>query len=888
MEIVPSYFLTITKVDNCFKVLNDWLGDVNKRQLVITGASGLGKSALLANWLYEKLHDKKQDYKVIYHFTGNGGSQSSHHYVEKIIRDEMADQYHWGEEETKSLSLEQLFNKIVAENQKPLLIVIDAINQIVDEDDAKLLNWLPDANKSVKILYSTLEEDKTMESLKRRDYPIYTLRPLSKEQRCQLIVKHLGNFAKRLNENQIQRIAGNTLCENTLVLRSLLDELISFGIYEKLDERIDSYLSQKTTEDFYQLYLKNVEEGLNSDNLVQEGPTQSYSLDEVDKMLEDLQKPIQIPEDAPWEPFIINNFSSVVTLILLSKNGLTEDEIFSIIDNDNNMPEEYRIRRIDLSRILCSLSSHLITRNGLLSFSHTHISDAIWRKYIYDDEMLIWSTRQDLLNFFRSEEMQYNGRAYVEVAYQLYKLTELPFTPNYYQCKYDNPALKHLYEYISIPSVFFPLLKKDPILLGKYWSVLNYEHEGGDHPISFLEGYFSDLEDNELEYYFDDSLNLTLFCRTVLGDISNAIRFCSILTSIAERTNNPSYILRAYLESASTYYKYPDVQDVKVVKKYIEDNDSRINIKLKIEVYKFLGDTSTNQSEAESYYNKALEHAIIAYGEESMEFAEIDESIGLLLVKYDTHKDLANVKAIVLKDNFEPYKKIKNALEIKIRLLGENSLPVAETYENLGSVLGNEYDRGIECYKKALAIYNDLLGETHTKSINVNMILSQSHLKFEQYGKAIDVSERQLSILEYKDRLLYNKEITWFLECLGHAYFGLNNYTNALEYYRKSWESKNDPLIKVGLESKAQSAYYMGKTLLYLNKDEEGLQYIEDSFNYMKENSDYEKLKEHLGRLSLNLSVLTSIRKKDSKETNQLEKASKHYHDIYIKISEGK
>jgi hypothetical protein len=56
----------------------------------------------------------------------------------------------------------------------------------------------------------------------------------------------------------------------------------------------------------------------------------------------------------------------------------------------------------------------------------------------------------------------------------------------------------------------------------------------------------------------------------------------------------------------------------------------------------------------------------------------------------------------------------------------------------------------------------------------------------------------------------------------------------------------------------------------------------------MKENSDNEKMKEHLGRLSLDLSVLTSFRKKESKGTNQLEEAFKHYHDIYIQMSDDK
>ena len=910
--------LSYIKDDHNFKVLDDWFSDANKRQLVITGASGLGKSALLANWINEKLHDKKRDYKVIYHFTGNGGSQSSHHYVEKIIRDEIADQYQWAEEKVKTLSLEQLFNKIVADKQKPLLIVFDAINQLADEDDAKLLNWFPDANKSVKILYSTLEDDKTMESLKRRVYPIYTLKPLSKEQRCQLIVKHLGNFAKRLNENQIQRIAGNTLCENTLVLRSLLDELINFGIYEKLDERIDSYLSQKTIEDFYQVYLKNIEEGLNSyEDYVQVDSTRSYSSNEVDKMLEDLQKPIQIPEDSPWESFNINFLSQVVTLILLSKNGLTEDDIFSIIDNDNNVPEEYRIKRIDLSRILCSLSSHLITRNGLLSFSHTYISEAIWRNYIYDDDNMIWSIRQDILSYFKSDEMQYDERAYEEVAYQLYKLTELPFKP-LYDNEWGNQAATDLFFYISHPSIFFHLLKKSPYDLRKYWGAINYPlyyvpeitlkflliSEIDDVEDDYIKQdqdsslFFKNLNnyDEEKEYYdkiYQDILDCSSFFKELMDDFDLSADFNTVLVALAEKTNNPNHKTKAYIESARCYLNYnlnlkEAWRNINKLKETLLESEDEISKKYIIEACKLLGDISSNLTDAERYYDKALLYARNEYGEESIEYAEIEEAIGLLLAKNDSYKDRTFVKAILLKDLFEPYRIIKHALELKIKKLGENSLAVAETYESMGSIMGYYLDEGSECYKKALSIYKDLLGETHIKSINVNEIISQSHLKHNQNDNAIELSKIQLSILEQKDRLIYNKEITWFQECLGHAYFGLGKYTNALDYYRKSWESKNDSLIKTGLESKAQSAYYIGKTLLYLNNDEEGLQYIEDSFTYMKENSDNEKMKEHLGRLSLDLSVLTSIRKKENKGTNQLKVAFKHYHDIYIQMSDDK
>jgi preprotein translocase subunit SecA/nephrocystin-3 len=57
-----------------FNALNDWMDDWTQHQLVVTGASGLGKSALIANWLKEKLQDTNREYNIIYHFTGNGGS----------------------------------------------------------------------------------------------------------------------------------------------------------------------------------------------------------------------------------------------------------------------------------------------------------------------------------------------------------------------------------------------------------------------------------------------------------------------------------------------------------------------------------------------------------------------------------------------------------------------------------------------------------------------------------------------------------------------------------------------------------------------------------------------------------------------------------------------
>ncbi len=859
--------LSYIKDDQNFKVLDDWLGDENKRHLVITGASGLGKSALLANWINEKLYDKDRDYNIIYHFTGNGGSQSSYHYVEKIIRDEIADLYQW-KEDVKTLSLDQLFNKIVADKQEPLLIVIDAINQLADEDDAKLLNWLPDANKSVKILYSTLDEDKTMGALKRRDYPVFTLQPLNKEQRCQLIEKHLGNFAKRLNISQLQRIAESNLCENTLVLRSLLDELISFGIYEKLDERIDSYLSQNSIEDFYQVYLKNLEEGLNSyECFIKSRPEKSYSLDEIDKMFEDLNNDNIDDGDTHWEPFNINFFSDVVALIILSKNGLTEDEIFSIINNDNDAPEEFKIKRIDLSRILCSLSSHIVIRNGLLSFSHTHITDAIrkryfkfWKNVLHEDNMRIWTKRNDIIDFFKSDEIPLCGRPYEEVAYQLYKLTELPIKPEWYQSKYDNPALKNLYEYLIEPWVFFHLLKTQPYELRKYWSVLNYEDEGGHHPICIMGDYFDYIEDEYLEGAYEDALNLTIFCSSFLDDFYNASCFCDKLINLAERINDPNHILKAYIEDAKIYYQYPNKDKIVTLKEFIDKNENAIAIELKGEAYKCLGDlySVSSTTDAESYFNKALECALAKFGKESLEYVEIEEAIGKVLIE---KKDIYNATI-----------RFKKSLEIKKKLLGEKSIPVADTYAYMGRVFSTNY------FFKALDIYKELLGDTHKKTIEIKETIANLYFNNGRYidsccEKAILLYKELIESIIMKDRLFYNMKIALFQENIGHSYYMLKKYADAIDYYKQSLETKLLFKKYISPESNAQSSFYIGRTQLYQGDIEDGLTNIGNSLSYMEEKyeSGDSNLIEHLNRIISILEDVIGTRKRKNKATETTE-----------------
>ena len=249
------------KDESNFEALDTWLTNEDSRHFVVTGASGLGKSALIANWLKEKLSDNNCEHNIIYHFTGNGGSESNSDHIIKSIANEIKEIYELEDNELETeTKLEDLFVRVSAKGNKPLLIVIDAINQIVDVNNAKLLNWLPSPTRGIKILFSTLEDDRTMDVFKNRDYPTFILQPLDVERRSQMVRSYLKLYAKSLTEKQVDRIVTNAQCENTLVLKTLLDELINFGIYEKLDERINYYLATNSIDEFYQALLASYEE----------------------------------------------------------------------------------------------------------------------------------------------------------------------------------------------------------------------------------------------------------------------------------------------------------------------------------------------------------------------------------------------------------------------------------------------------------------------------------------------------------------------------------------------------------------------------------------------------------------------------------------------------
>lgn len=362
---------TYVRNEKDFEALDTFLHD-DRRQLFVTGQSGMGKSALIANWIDGI--GKNPARNIIYHFVGNSGAEGDYRRILGRLNAEIRDLYAIENDGHGDRNPEKSFQELLAEagSRKPLLLVLDGIDQLADERNAKLLNWLPEAPAGVKILLSTREDDATASVLRRRGYPDHPVRPLDEAQRRKLIDDHLRQYGKSLTPGQTDRIVTASVMRNTLVLRTLLDELVSFGIHEQLDRRIDRYLDAANPDEFFQRVLLRAEEDYGA----------------------------QLVRDT-------------LALIALSRAGLSEPELLGISG----------IRQLEWSQFYCAFAGHFTVKNGLVQFSHRYLRNAVRSKYL-SREADIRACRERIIAYMTDDNPlghSEQGRIYDELAHQYHE-----------------------------------------------------------------------------------------------------------------------------------------------------------------------------------------------------------------------------------------------------------------------------------------------------------------------------------------------------------------------------------------------------------------------------------------------------------------------------------
>ena len=306
--------------------------------LVVLGESGVGKSALLANWFHEYRKRHPTEFALIHFIGATPDSADPIRLLRRIMLELkrcFSEQFH--EEvptELERLRQEFSFWLMRASADLRILLVLDGLDQLEDRDAAGELGWLPALfPPTCRVILSTLP-GRSLDATRRRQWRELTVQPLTMPEREQLTAKFLAQFSRRLSAERVARIAASTQTENPLFLRALLDELRQFGDHERLGERIEYYLSALDPGELYERILERW--------------GQDYGPDLIRESL---------------------------SLILVARRGLSEAELLDLLGADGQP-----LPRAKWTPFYLAAESSFSRRSGLLGFSHSFIRQAAQRR----------------------------------------------------------------------------------------------------------------------------------------------------------------------------------------------------------------------------------------------------------------------------------------------------------------------------------------------------------------------------------------------------------------------------------------------------------------------------------------------------------------------------
>lgn len=256
--------------EHYFRFLDDAMeADPSKTDLkpvLITGASGGGKSALLANWA-ARWSESHPDTEVILHHLGCGADAADPVKLAVRLMQEIA--RITGEEFTPESDPEKQLGKLpewlakgsawAERTGRGILIVLDGLDKVSDRTH---LRWFPSLlPPGIRMVASCLDGEILQAAKERIPWSELRVEPLTDEGKRTLITKYLHElYRKSLTSAQIDRIIAHPLSGNPLFLKALLEELRIFGVFELLEARLEDYLSASTIDGLFAKVFARVEE----------------------------------------------------------------------------------------------------------------------------------------------------------------------------------------------------------------------------------------------------------------------------------------------------------------------------------------------------------------------------------------------------------------------------------------------------------------------------------------------------------------------------------------------------------------------------------------------------------------------------------------------------
>ncbi len=329
-----------------YQAVLDRLLDAEQPRIVIEGASGCGKSALLANFLiaYRK---RRPQHLVHAHYLGASTDAADPHALVRrlteFIKRETSSTEEIPSDPQKLMDSLPVWlataSSWARERKVRFIFVIDSLNSLTEQED---LRWWPAfLPKNITMLVSCLSgpvldklkgnSDEWLGQAKKPKWRTVTVRQLTKEQSAKLLNTYLERFNKRLTTPMVRQVQAHPLATNPLFLSTLAEELRLFGVHEELQKRLDHYLTSQTIDDLFERVLQRVEKDCGKKQV-----------------------------------------KAAMTAIWAARAGLLEKEILGIAE----------LTPASWAFIRHALSEALVENNGRISFAHDYLRSSIRSRYL--------------------------------------------------------------------------------------------------------------------------------------------------------------------------------------------------------------------------------------------------------------------------------------------------------------------------------------------------------------------------------------------------------------------------------------------------------------------------------------------------------------------------
>lgn len=462
--------------DEYYKTLDIFL-EQKEQVLIITAETGIGKTALIANWIANRKIEQK--YNIIHILANSDSTTTDYRQIFERICYEIDSLYQLGYSTPPKSGgvprsmlwdykgynnvFEEISSKIPS--NRPLLIVLDGLNKI--EDKEKFTNWYPTKiNNNIKMMLSTTPDDPNLQALRYFTSHEFSFPPLSYNIRMQFIENYLHSYGKKMTKAQEEIVLNHPLFSNTLLLRLFINELINFGEYEKLDQYINYYLQANNSKSFFHLLIKRY-------------------------------------EDIFGKLYI----ESILSLFVFSYKGLNEHTIIELT----------KTTQFHWSQFYCYFYNNLINVNNLLTIADETLRQVILNEYKSNEQTI----RKQLIEYFESSKMLEFAE---ELAFQYLKLGE-----------FDK-----LYNFLLLYDVFKYLDSCNCDLLHNCWQTLwniNKSKYSIKPYINNLKNNQIDIECRQKENKIKTIIAIGDFLNFKCNDYLNAVIFYEEAISLQNKTN---------------------------------------------------------------------------------------------------------------------------------------------------------------------------------------------------------------------------------------------------------------------------------------------------------------------------------------------------------------